>query len=63
MKKTLVFMASALFVALMAVSCNDKPAETEEDKNAEATVEEVGNWRPALAPSAAFPIAETTGLF
>ena len=41
MKKTLVFMASALFVALMAVSCNDKPAETEEDKNAEATVEEV----------------------
>jgi len=42
MKKTLVFMASALFVALMAVSCNDKPAEaTEEDKNAEAPVEEV----------------------
>lgn len=41
MKKTLVFLASALFVALMAVSCNDKPAEaTEEDQNAEATVEE-----------------------
>ena len=41
MKKTLVFLASALFVALMAVSCNDKPAEAEEDQNAEATVEEV----------------------
>jgi len=47
MKKTLVFMASALFVALMAVSCNDKPAETEEDKNAEATVEEVVEEAPA----------------
>lgn len=34
-------MASALFVALMAVSCNDKPAEaTEEvDQNVEAAVE------------------------
>lgn len=48
MKKTLVFMASALFVALMAVSCNDKPAEaTEEDQNAEATVEEVAEEAPA----------------
>ena len=48
MKKTLVFLASALFVALMAVSCNDKPAEaTEEDQNAEATVEEVTEEAPA----------------
>lgn len=31
MKKTLVFFASALFVALMAVSCKDKPAETTDD--------------------------------
>ena len=53
MKKTLVFMASALFVALMAVSCNDKPAEAEEDKNAEATVEEVAEEAPAAAEAAA----------
>ena len=53
MKKTLVFMASALFVALMAVSCNDKPAEaTEEDQNAEATVEEVEE-APATEATAA----------
>jgi len=31
MKKTLVFMASALFVALMAASCNSNPAETTDD--------------------------------
>ena len=31
MKKTLVLFASALFVALMAVSCKDKPAETTDD--------------------------------
>ena len=54
MKKTLVFMASALFVALMAVSCNDKPAEaTEEDQNAEATVEEVAEEAPAAEATAA----------
>ena len=53
MKKTLVFMASALFVALMAVSCNDKPAEaTEEDQNAEATVEEVTEEAPAAEAAA-----------
>ena len=53
MKKTLVFMASALFVALMAVSCNDKPAEaTEEDQNAEATVEEVAEEAPAAEAAA-----------
>ena len=52
MKKTLVFMASALFVALMAVSCNDKPAEAEEDQNAEATVEEVEE-APATEATAA----------
>ena len=56
MKKTLVFLASALFVALMAVSCNDKPAEaTEEDQNAEATVEEV--TEEATAAEAAAPAA------
>jgi len=53
MKKTLVFMASALFVALMAVSCNDKPAEAEEDQNAEATVEEVAEEAPAAEATAA----------
>lgn len=53
MKKTLVFMASALFVALMAVSCNDKPAEAEEDQNAEATVEEVAEETPAAEATAA----------
>lgn len=53
MKKTLVFMASALFVALMAVSCNDKPAEAEEDQNAEATVEEVEETPAAEATTAA----------
>ncbi|MBO7480918.1 MAG: hypothetical protein J6T63_02290 [Bacteroidales bacterium] len=53
MKKTLVFMASALFVALMAVSCNDKPAEAEEDKTEEATVEEVVEETPAEAATAA----------
>ena len=52
MKKTLVFMASALFVALMAVSCNDKPAEAEEDQNAEATVEEVEEAPAAEATAA-----------
>ena len=52
MKKTLVFMASALFVALMAVSCNDKPAEAEEDQNAEATVEEVAEEAPAAEATA-----------
>lgn len=52
MKKTLVFMASALFVALMAVSCNDKPAEAEEDQNAEATVEEVAEETPAAEATA-----------
>ena len=52
MKKTLVFMASALFVALMAVSCNDKPAEAEEDQNAEATVEEVEETPAAEATAA-----------
>ena len=53
MKKTLVFLASALFVALMAVSCNDKPAEaTEEDQNAEATVEEVTEEAPAAESAA-----------
>ena len=53
MKKTLVFLASALFVALMAVSCNDKPAEaTEEDQNAEATVEEVTEEAPAAETAA-----------
>ncbi len=53
MKKTLVFLASALFVALMAVSCNDKPAEaTEEDQNAEATVEEVTEEAPAAEAAA-----------
>jgi len=53
MKKTLVFMASALFVALMAVSCNDKPAEaTEEDQNAEAAVEEVVEEAPVPAAEA-----------
>ena len=53
MKKTLVFMTSALFVALMAVSCNDKPAEaTEEDQNAEATVEEVTEEAPAAEAAA-----------
>ena len=53
MKKTLVFLASALFVALMAVSCNDKPAEaTEEDQNAEATVEEVAEEAPAAEAAA-----------
>jgi len=31
MKKVLVFLASALFVALFAISCNSKPAETTED--------------------------------
>ncbi|MBO7652563.1 MAG: hypothetical protein J6S84_07635 [Bacteroidales bacterium] len=31
MKKTLVFIASALFVALMAASCNSNPAETTDD--------------------------------
>ena len=45
-------MASALFVALMAVSCNDKPAEAEEDQNAEATVEEVEE-APATEATAA----------
>ncbi len=54
MKKTLVFLASALFVALMAVSCNDKPAEaTEEDQNAEATVEEEVAEEPAAEAAAA----------
>ncbi len=53
MKKTLVFMASALFVALMAVSCNDKPAEAEEDQNAEATVEEVAEEATATEATAA----------
>ena len=58
MKKTLVFLASALFVALMAVSCNDKPAEaTEEDQNAEATVEEVTEEAPAAEAEAAAPAA------
>ena len=53
MKKTLVFLASALFVALMAVSCNDKPAEaTEEDQNAEATVEEATEEAPAAEAAA-----------
>ena len=53
MKKTLVFLASALFVALMAVSCNDKPAEaTEEDQNAEAAVEEAAE-EPAAEAAAA----------
>ena len=52
MKKTLVFLASALFVALMAVSCNDKPAEAEEDQNAEATVEEVAEEAPAAEAAA-----------
>ncbi len=53
MKKTLVFLESALFVALMAVSCNDKPAEaTEEDQNAEATVEEVTEEAPAAEAAA-----------
>ena len=47
MKKTLVILASALFVALMAVSCNDKPAETEENQNAETAVEEVAEEAPA----------------
>ena len=42
-------MASALFVALMAVSCNDKPAEAEEDQNAEANVEEVEETPAAAA--------------
>jgi len=46
-------MASALFVALMAVSCNDKPAEAEEDKTEEATVEEVAEETPAEAATAA----------
>ena len=46
-------MASALFVALMAVSCNDKPAEAEEDQNAEATVEEVEEAPAAEATTAA----------
>ncbi len=45
-------MASALFVALMAVSCNDKPAEAEEDQNAEATVEEVEEAPAAEATAA-----------
>lgn len=31
MKKTLVFFASALFVALFAASCNSKPAEISDD--------------------------------
>ena len=31
MKKTLAFLASALFVALMVVSCNNTPAETTDD--------------------------------
>ena len=53
MKKTLVFMASALFVALMAVSCIDNPAEAEEDQNAEATVEEVEETPAAEATTAA----------
>ena len=54
MKKTLVFMASALFVALMAVSCNDKPAEaTEEDQAEEAVVEEVAEEAPAAEATAA----------
>ena len=52
MKKTLVFLASALFVALMAVSCNDKPAEAEEDQNAEATVEEATEEAPAAEAAA-----------
>lgn len=49
-------MASALFVALMAVSCNDKPAEaTEEDQNAEAAVEEVVEEAPATEATTAAP--------
>ena len=61
MKKTLVFLASALFVALMAVSCNDKPAEaTEEDQNAEATVEEAVEEPAAEATeTAAAPTTNT----
>ena len=31
MKKTLAFLASALFVALMAASCNSNPTETTDD--------------------------------
>ncbi len=31
MRKTLAFLASASFVALMAVSCNNTPAETTDD--------------------------------
>jgi len=31
MKKTLVFLTSALLVALMAASCNSNPAETTDD--------------------------------
>ncbi|MBO7572799.1 MAG: hypothetical protein J6T48_11680 [Bacteroidales bacterium] len=31
MRKTLAFLASALFVALMAVSCNNTPTETTDD--------------------------------
>jgi hypothetical protein len=58
MKKTLVFMASALFVALMAVSCNDKPAEAEEDQNAEAAVEEVEETPAAAEATTAAPANE-----
>ena len=39
MKKTLVFMASALFVALMAVSCNETPAEATEEEKTEQTTQ------------------------
>ena len=48
MKKTLVFMASALFVALMAVSCNETPKETTEEETTEdVQVEEAAVDEPA----------------
>lgn len=51
-------MTSALFVALMAVSCNDKPAEaTEEDQTEEAVVEEVAEEAPAAEATTAAPAA------
>ncbi len=57
MKKTFVFMASALFVALMAVSCNDAPKE--EAIEEEAAVEETATVEEPVAEEAAVASTET----
>ncbi|MCF0206636.1 MAG: hypothetical protein HUK15_04340 [Bacteroidales bacterium] len=64
MKRTFLFLASALFVALMAVSCNDAPkAEAVEEPAEEAILEDeapaVEEEQPAKAAEEVAPKAET----